>query len=132
MTFTKYKTTILVAVTVVAILIFAFYYQLLNKFDDIFQHVVPSLKTVSDSKQPRFVFIDLGANRADTLRVFLKEKNTKFHYDFPKPKRKEYKDAEIFLFEANPLFNSDLVMAKEIFNDVKITIFPSTMVYIEV
>jgi len=33
----------------------------------------------------RCIFIDLGANRADTFRIFLKEKNTKYKYNFPIP-----------------------------------------------
>ena len=93
----------------------------------------------SEKCNSRFVFIDLGANRADSVRVFLKEPNTKFQYDFPKPPFPcKYSDAEIYLFEANPVFNSDLVKSKQqlMFERnppaaKKIDLFTSTIVWIE-
>ena len=33
----------------------------------------------------RYVFVDLGANRADSLEVFLGHENSKFVFDFPRP-----------------------------------------------
>jgi hypothetical protein len=94
----------------------------------------------------RYVFVDLGANRADSLRVFLKQNHTKFEYDFPRPEGCEYSDAEIHLFEANPVFNKDLIKAKEEFTRPivfdssapenqnrtfvdKLEIYPMTIVY---
>ncbi|KAF9272960.1 hypothetical protein BGZ68_001957 [Mortierella alpina] len=62
--------------------------------------------------KPRYIFVDLGANRADSLEVFLKHP-AKFEYDFPRPSWATHEEAEIFLFEANPVFNGDLVRAKE-------------------
>ncbi|KAJ3149651.1 hypothetical protein HDU89_003704 [Geranomyces variabilis] len=83
----------------------------------------------------RFVFIDLGANRADTLSVFLQDPAAKFHYAFPKPDECAYTDAHIYLFEANPTFNSDLVLAKSKWArhspSVRIEIFPSTIVWLQ-
>jgi hypothetical protein len=35
--------------------------------------------------KPRYIFVDLGANRADSLEAFLKHQNAKFQYDFPRP-----------------------------------------------
>lgn len=33
----------------------------------------------------RYIFVDLGANRADSLETFLGHKDVKFAYDFPHP-----------------------------------------------
>ncbi|CAO3569220.1 unnamed protein product [Mortierella alpina] len=83
----------------------------------------------SPSKR-RYIFVDLGANRADSLEVFLKNPNAKFDYDFPRPSWATHEEAEIFLFEANPVFNGHLVKAKEACDErgIKVTIFPSTVV----
>jgi hypothetical protein len=35
--------------------------------------------------KPRYIFVDLGANGADSLEVFLQHEKTKFKYDFPRP-----------------------------------------------
>ncbi len=35
--------------------------------------------------KPRYIFVDLGANRGDSLEVFLGNKSAKFKYDFPRP-----------------------------------------------
>ncbi|KAF9907336.1 hypothetical protein BX616_000459 [Lobosporangium transversale] len=80
--------------------------------------------------KPRYIFVDLGANRADSLDVFLKRPNTKFNYNFPRPEWANYEDAEIYLFEANPVFNEPLVKAKQHYDDlgIKVNIFPSTVV----
>jgi len=98
---------------------------------------VPSpCETRNITSPPRYVFIDLGANSADTLMVFLKETKTKFVYDYPKPPGHSYHDAEIFLFEANPVFTPTLIKAKEwaLFERVppvkNIEIFPNTAVWI--
>lgn len=103
----------------------------------------------------RYIFVDLGANRADSLEAFLKHKDAKFTYDFPRPdwathnQAGEYLDrtllrmrtelsprsdlnffTEIYLFEANPYFNTALVEAKERYDAlrIKVNIFPSTVV----
>lgn len=50
----------------------------------------------------RYIFIDLGANKADTLKVFLGYSDAKFNFDFATPPdERSPHDAEIFLFEAN-------------------------------
>lgn len=50
----------------------------------------------------RYAFIDLGANRADTLWVFLGRPGSKFTFNFSTPNDgRSHEDAEIFLFEAN-------------------------------
>ena len=38
-------------------------------------------------RQPkaRYIFVDLGANRGDSLEVFLQHENAKFEYDYPRP-----------------------------------------------
>ncbi len=33
--------------------------------------------------KPRYIFVDLGANSADSLEAFLQHENAKFQYDFP-------------------------------------------------
>ena len=35
--------------------------------------------------KPRYIFVDLGANGADSLEAFLQKERTKFQYDFPRP-----------------------------------------------
>ncbi|KAF9983140.1 hypothetical protein BGZ65_002127 [Modicella reniformis] len=80
--------------------------------------------------KPRYIFIDLGANRADSFEVFLKHPGAKFTYDFPRPEWATHEQAEVYLFEANPVFNSHLVQAREHYQELgmKINIFPSTVV----
>ncbi|KAF9335629.1 hypothetical protein BG006_011054 [Podila minutissima] len=80
--------------------------------------------------KPRYIFVDLGANKADTLEVFLNQPGAKFRYNYPRPEWATHEEAEIFLFEANPVFNPDLVHAKEKYDEqgIKVTIFPSTVV----
>lgn len=56
----------------------------------------------NDSHTGRYIFIDLGANKADTLKVFLGYPDAKFNFDFvTPPDERSPRDAEIFLFEAN-------------------------------
>ncbi|KAG0259528.1 hypothetical protein BG011_002576 [Mortierella polycephala] len=80
--------------------------------------------------KPRYIFVDLGANRADSLEAFLQHQGAKFSHTFPRPEWASYDDAEIFLFEANPVFNTHLVEAKERYakQGIKVNIFPSTVV----
>ena len=98
--------------------------------------------------KPRYIFIDLGANGADSLEVFLQHEESKFQYDFPRPewathdKAGEYRSSngeyliishlflDIYLFEANPVFNPALVRAKEMYGalGINVNIFPSTVV----
>ncbi|GKT96655.1 FKBM family methyltransferase [Colletotrichum tofieldiae] len=82
-----------------------------------------------DPSKPRYIFVDLGANRADSLEAFLQHENTKFSYDFPSPSWATHEDADIYLFEANPHFNSDLIKAKERYTaeGKTIQIFPATV-----
>ncbi len=51
----------------------------------------------------RYIFLDLGANKADTLKVFLGYPDAKFNFSFATPPNdtRGPQDAEIFLFEAN-------------------------------
>ncbi|KAG0043823.1 hypothetical protein BGZ83_011000 [Gryganskiella cystojenkinii] len=83
-----------------------------------------------DPNAPRYIFVDLGANGADSLETFLQSFNAKFSYSFPKPSWANHEDAEIFLFEANPIFNTKLIQAKEKYTarGIKVNIFPSTVV----
>ena len=58
--------------------------------------------TTAANHTGRYVFVDLGANRADTLKVFLDRPDAKFKYKFAAPPDgRSSLDAEIFLFEAN-------------------------------
>ncbi|TPX47398.1 hypothetical protein SeMB42_g03338 [Synchytrium endobioticum] len=84
----------------------------------------------SDAVTRRCAFLDLGANRADTLRVFLKEPNAKFQYDFPLPFWAHHTQCEIYLFEANPLFTADLNNASTLYNSkgINVTVFPETAI----
>ncbi|KAK1976603.1 FkbM family methyltransferase [Colletotrichum cereale] len=79
--------------------------------------------------KPRYIFVDLGANRADSLEAFLQHPNAKFQFDFPRPSWATHEEAEIYLFEANPVFNPDLVEAKERYTaqGKTIEVFPSTV-----
>ncbi|KAG0041097.1 hypothetical protein BGZ83_002360, partial [Gryganskiella cystojenkinii] len=65
--------------------------------------------------------------------VFLQHPDAKFQYDFPRPSWARHEDAEIFLFEANPVFNTKLIMAKEKYTNegINIQIFPTTVVDVE-
>jgi hypothetical protein len=47
----------------------------------------------SIAPRPRFVFVDLGANRADSLEAFLQVPDSKFSYTFPRPDWAAYEDA---------------------------------------
>ncbi|KAJ6789013.1 hypothetical protein PWT90_10840 [Aphanocladium album] len=80
--------------------------------------------------QPRYIFVDLGANGADSLETFLQTPSAKFKYNFPTPPWATHDEAEIFLFEANPVFNDALVYAKQKHGALgrRITIYPSTVV----
>ncbi|KAK2034740.1 FkbM family methyltransferase [Colletotrichum zoysiae] len=81
------------------------------------------------ASKPRYIFVDLGANRADSLEAFLQHPNAKFEYDFPSPPWATHEQAEIYLFEANPLFNPALLDAKERYTGQgkKVEVFPSTV-----
>ncbi|KAG0043824.1 hypothetical protein BGZ83_011001 [Gryganskiella cystojenkinii] len=100
-----------------------------------FRHTDPRLrwKYSTDPNKPRYVFIDLGANGADSLEAFLQHPDAKFHYDFPRPPWAKREDAEIFLFEANPVFNTKLIKAKEkyAYQGINVQLFPSTVVDVE-
>ncbi|XWW92858.1 hypothetical protein V2A60_000785 [Cordyceps javanica] len=89
-----------------------------------------SAATTIKNSRPRYVFVDLGANGADSLETFLQTSEAKFKYDFPAPPWSTHKEAEIFLFEANPVFNVALVNARQKYGAVgmAITIYPSTVV----
>jgi FkbM family methyltransferase len=103
----------------------------------------------STGPKPRYIFVDLGANGADSLEVFLQRENAKWQYDFPRPDWATHDQAgkhvrsterllslnhasftEIYLFEANPVFNTALVRAKEKYDTlgISVNIFPSTVV----
>ncbi|KND01639.1 FkbM family methyltransferase [Spizellomyces punctatus DAOM BR117] len=89
-------------------------------------------KNKGNSRPTRPIFIDLGANRGDSIRVFQKEPGSKWVQDFPKPYFFEYSDFECHLFEANPLFTKDLEQTKTFYAEkekpVKVHIYPSTIV----
>ena len=44
-----------------------------------------SLGLRTSRAKPRYIFVDLGANRGDSLDVFLGNKDGKFQYSFPCP-----------------------------------------------
>lgn len=46
-----------------------------------------------DPNKPRYIFVDLGANRADSLEAFLQHEGAKFEYDFPAPTWAGHEDA---------------------------------------
>ena len=58
--------------------------------------VAPVAPPKPDPAKPRFIFVDLGANRADTLEVFLKHEGAKFSFDFPRPDWATYEEAGKF------------------------------------
>jgi len=93
-------------------------------------NLFPHMSYIRGSPKRRYIFLDLGANAADSLEVFLKHENAKFQYDFPRPDWATYDQAEIYLFEANPYFNTALVQAKERYDalGINVNIFPSTVV----
>ncbi|ATY63111.1 family methyltransferase [Cordyceps militaris] len=85
---------------------------------------------MAKESRPRYIFVDLGANSADSLETFLETPAAKFKYDFPSPPWATHDEAEIFLFEANPVFNDALVHARQKYAALgkPITIYPSTVV----
>ncbi|KAJ3416060.1 hypothetical protein HDV05_003419 [Chytridiales sp. JEL 0842] len=94
------------------------------------------LSSKSLNKTPpkqRLVFVDLGANRGDSFRVFMQEPNTKYNYTYAKPEGRSYNEFESYLFEANPFFNKPLLQTKQEFknrgNFGEVHIYPSTIVY---
>jgi len=58
---------------------------------------------MQDSHKPRYIFIDLGANRGDSLDVFLQHSNAKFQYDFPYPDWATHNEADKYFRFALPL-----------------------------
>ncbi|TPX38011.1 hypothetical protein SmJEL517_g00002 [Synchytrium microbalum] len=85
-----------------------------------------SRRGVLHDSSKRCVFVDLGAGRADTLRVFLRERDAKFSYDYPIPYWAHYTTCEIYLFEANPRFTADLRRAESLYRSrgFNVTVFP--------
>lgn len=47
--------------------------------------------------KPRYIFVDLGANGADSFEAFLQNPGAKFHYDFPRPTWAKHEDAGQYL-----------------------------------
>ncbi|KAL2916238.1 hypothetical protein HK105_204329 [Polyrhizophydium stewartii] len=82
---------------------------------------------------PRYVFVDLGANSGDSCLMFLQDPEAPEKFEFPTPEGKTHADAEIYLFEANPTFNTDLVDLKQKLKNrgININIYPSTPVWTE-
>lgn len=61
-------------------------------------NILPNpLKSTGSSNEstvkPRFIFVDLGANAADSLEVFLRHDHAKYSYDFPRPDWATYEQA---------------------------------------
>ncbi|KAK2001932.1 FkbM family methyltransferase [Colletotrichum falcatum] len=92
--------------------------------------------------KPRYIFVDLGANRADSLEAFLlttpeREVRIRFPQALLGNARTDrvltplgFRPAiEIYLFEANPVFNAALVEAKERYTaqGKRVQVFPSTV-----
>ena len=86
----KNTRVIIVAITSIAILFFVFKisFDQMNEIKNLkitFDQFKKTLTTnTTRLYKPRYVFIDLGANKADSLRVFLKEPKTKYVYDYSK------------------------------------------------
>ena len=64
----------------VVLLIASFYNQ---RFSGVYQF--PKSHQTDSSHKPRYIFVDLGANSADSLESFLQHKDAKFEFDFPRP-----------------------------------------------
>lgn len=47
----------------------------------------------SKMDKPRFIFVDLGANGADSLETFLQHPEAKFKYEFPSPSWATHEEA---------------------------------------
>ena len=47
--------------------------------------------------KPRYIFVDLGANRADSLEAFLRHPDAKFKRDFPRPSWATYEQAGMYI-----------------------------------
>ncbi|CAG8955091.1 hypothetical protein HYFRA_00007106 [Hymenoscyphus fraxineus] len=92
---------------------------------------IKEIKEIEEERgpKPRYIFVDLGANAADSLEAFLGVEGARFQYDFPRPEWATHREAEIFLFEANPVFNEALLDAKQRYSEqhIPVTIFPSTV-----
>ncbi|KAJ3318607.1 Rab-like protein 2A [Blyttiomyces sp. JEL0837] len=87
------------------------------------------------NSRQRLVFVDFGANRGDSYRVFMREPNTKYNYTYATPRGRRHHEFEAHLFEANPFFNMDLVRTKSEFMRRRnptfgsVHVYPSTIVF---
>jgi len=106
-----------------------------KKIGDIIDSNKKLIDTIVPNNKMRYIFLDFGANNGDSSRTFLKEHNPMFTYDFPRPEGIRYDEAEIYLFEANPRFNENLLKAKADYTNkypkLKTFIYPMTAVYVE-
>lgn len=57
---------------------------------------IGSKQSVTGDVKPRFIFVDLGANAADSLEVFLRHEGAKYEYEFPRPEWATYDQAGEF------------------------------------
>ncbi|KHN94100.1 uncharacterized protein MAM_08030 [Metarhizium album ARSEF 1941] len=124
---------ILMIAAVWAVLFFIAYLGLVLNQDDVNFIKMPFTRSTvrpRSAVRPRYVFVDLGANRADSLDIFLQRREAKFQYEFPRPEWARHDEADIYLFEGNPGFNEALVEAKQrcLLEGINVNIFPSTIV----
>lgn len=69
------------ALTVALFLLITFFRTNIVPYHDIVQLG----RTGRDGHSPRYIFVDLGANGADSLEAFLQHEGSKFQFDFPSP-----------------------------------------------
>ena len=75
----------IIAFTLSALFLLATYYRFI---------ITPKWSDLgSAGRKPRYIFVDLGANGADSLEVFLQHERTKFKYEFPRPEWANYDQA---------------------------------------
>lgn len=90
---------------------------------------------VTQRQKRRCIFVDCGANVGDSFRVFMKEANTKFYYDYPIPSNFLRSECESYLIEGNPAHTPALKAVEEQYKTktppVSVTVFPNTAVWIE-
>jgi len=51
--------------------------------------------------KPRYIFVDLGANGADSFEAFLQNPGAKFSYDYPRPTWARHEDAGQYIYRNN-------------------------------
>jgi hypothetical protein len=68
-------------------------FGLAHQSDQIQSHLQNLGMKGSNGHKPRYVFVDLGANAADSLEAFLRHEHAKFQYEYPRPEWATYEQA---------------------------------------